>query len=122
MTGFERFLTRRRQERLRLSERLLPRIDRATEVAIGALWPAPEDDEQVVEPHDGLAGILGEDAAVDIDKTIAGGAGQYEVAGFRIDEHISYSAQAGQGEHGPIQRLMRSLAARNFSLESRKGN
>ena len=83
LAGLQRLLARRRKKRLRLGERFLPRIDRATEVAIGRVRTAAQQHEQVVESHDRLLRFGGNDAAVSVDMPIARRTGQHQVARLR---------------------------------------
>ena len=122
MTRLERLFARLRQERLRLRECLLPRIDRATEVAIGRFFATPQNRQQIVQPHDRFVRVRSDDVPVLIGRPITGRPGQHQIARLGIHKHISHAPQPGEREHRRIKRLVGRLPAHHFAFEPRQRN
>ena len=91
----------------------LPRIDLAAEVGVGVVHEMAEDDHEVVQLHDRLARVAGDDAVFGSDGPIARRAGDNQIARLGIDENVLDPPQAGEILH----RLVGDLAQGRVELD-----
>src|SRR5687768_12345922 len=83
-------------------------------------FAASQKHDQIIEPHDSLATLRGNDSAVGVDAPIASRSGENQVARFGIDKHVAQALEAGEREHFDIKRLTCRLASRNLALQARQ--
>ena len=108
------------QERLKPSQVLFPRRDAAAEAGVRAAHHLAENDDQVVEPQHGLAGLGVDDGPLRARRPIAGRACQHDVARLGIDEHAMDALQARQDLHGLGRRLSGGQAQLHALFQSRQ--
>ena len=76
-----------------------------------------EDDHQVVQPHDRVARVAGDDAVLARHGPVAGRSGHDQVARLGIDEHVLDPPQTGEILHRFIDALAQGLVELDLLLQ-----